>query len=63
MIDGDKITFTKQEIQEAREHYCRVADEFKPEKLDEAFDFRYPFYLGKAEVLTDILKMYESLEG
>ena len=62
-IDGEKITLTRQEIQEARDHYCKVADKFKPKKKDEHVDFRYAFYLGKADVLTDLLKMYEPLEG
>ena len=62
-IEDEKITLTRQEIQEARDHYCKVADKFKPKKKDEALDHRYMFYLGKAEVLTDILKMFEPLEG
>lgn len=62
-IEGDKITLTKQEIQEAFEHFCKVADKFKPNRLDKAYDFRYPLYLGKAEILRDTLKMFEPLEG
>lgn len=60
-IEGDSITITKQELQEARDHYCKVADKFKPRK-NKGFDYRYALYLGKAGVLTDILKMFEPLE-
>ena len=62
-IEGEKITLTRQEIQEARDHYCKVADKFKPKKESETLDPRYMLYLGKADVLTDMLKMYEPLEG
>lgn len=58
-IEGDSITITKQELQEARDHYCKVADKFSLYKDDEP---RMMFYLGKAGVLTDLLKMFEPLE-
>lgn len=60
-IDGDSITITKQELEEFRNHYCEVADKFKPRKNKEP-DFRYTLYLGKAAVLTDILKMFEPID-
>jgi hypothetical protein len=41
-------------LEEIRDHYCNVADKFKPKKGDEKFDFRYPFYLGKADIVVDI---------
>ena len=62
-IEGDKITLTKKELEECCRHYCKVGDKFKPKKGDEKFNFEYPFYLGKADALTDILKMFEPLEG
>ena len=55
------ITITKQELQEARDHYCKVADKFKPRKNKEP-DYRYTLYLGKAAVLTDMLKMFEPID-
>lgn len=61
-IDGNDITITKKELQEAKEHYCKVADKFKPKPKREV-DMRYYFYLGKADILNDILKMFEPLEG
>ena len=62
-IEGDSITLTKQKIQEAKNHYCKVADKFKPKKNDTTLDPRYMLYIGKADVLIDILKMFEPLEG
>ncbi len=61
-IDGEKITLTRQELIEARDHYCKVADKFKPKKNGKV-DIRYGMFLGKADALTDILKMFEPLEG
>lgn len=58
-IDGDSITITKQELEEARDHYCKVADKFSLYKDDEP---RMMFYLGKAAVLTDILKLFEPID-
>lgn len=40
----------------------KVADKFKPKKGDEKFDFKYPFFIGKADIVVDILKMFEPLE-
>lgn len=60
-IDGDSITITKQELQEAYEHFCKVADKFKP-KRNQEWDVRYALYLGKCAILRDILKMFEPLE-
>ena len=61
-IDSDKITLTRQEIQEARDHYCKVSGMFMPRNDDADTDFRYGYYVGKADVLTDMLKMFEPLE-
>ena len=46
-IEGDNITISKKELQEAHDHFCKVADKFKPRKNKE-FDPRYALYLGKA---------------
>lgn len=61
-IEGESITLNKKELEEIRDHYCKIADKFKPKKNDEKFDFEYPFYIGKADVVVDILKMFEPLE-
>ena len=60
-IEGDSITITKQELEEARDHFCKVADKFKPRKNKEP-DYRYALYLGKAAILTDVLKMFEPID-
>lgn len=60
-IESDKITLTRQEIEEARDHYLKVADKLKPKKGQQTTDNRYMFYLGKADVLIDTLKMFDSL--
>jgi len=64
VVYDDKITISKKALEECRDHYCKVADKFKPKpkKCDEKFDFKYPFYLGKADVCIDLLKHFEPLE-
>ena len=61
-IEGESITLNKKELEEIRDHYCKVADKFKPKKGDEKFDFKYPYYIGKADIVVDILKMFDPLE-
>ena len=34
-IEGESITLNKKELEEIRDHYCKVADKFKPKKNDE----------------------------
>lgn len=60
-IEGEKITFTKEELKVSYEHFCKEADKFKPRKKKD-FDFRYAYYLGKAEVLHDLLKLFEPID-
>ena len=61
-IEGDGIWISKKALEECRDHYCKVADKFKPKKKDIAIDFKYPFYFGKADVCIDLLKHFEPLE-
>ena len=60
-IEGNKITFTKEELQEAHEHFCKVADKYKPQKNRE-WDMRYAYYLGKCTILRDMLKLFEPID-
>ena len=62
-IDRDFITLTKKELEEIRDHFCKVADKFKPKKDDEKFDFRYPYYLGRADSVVYILKLFEPIDS
>lgn len=55
-IDGEYIRINKAELEEFAEHYYNVASEKGRGKIGW-------FYLGKGEVLIDILKMFEPLEG
>lgn len=55
-VDGDNIIITKDELEKWRDHYQNEADTKGRGKIGW-------FYLGKREVLIDILKMFEPLEG
>lgn len=55
-IDGDNIIITKSELERWRDHYQEVANRRGRGKIGW-------FYLGKREVMIDILKMFEPLEG
>ena len=55
-IDGEYICISKKELEEWREHYHNVASEKGKGRIGW-------FYLGKREVLIDILKMFEPLMG
>lgn len=61
-IEGDGIWISKAALEECRDHYCTVADKFKPKPQKEVSDLRYPFFLGKADVCNDLLKHFETLE-
>lgn len=61
-IDDNKIIITKEELQEIKEHYLNVADKYKSKNNNDVIDVRYPYYIGKAAVLIDILKMFEPID-
>lgn len=61
-IEDNKITLTKEELQEARDHYLNVADKYKLNDDSSVIDIRHAYYLGKAAVLIDILKMFEPID-
>lgn len=50
-------------LEQFRNHYFGVADNQKRKFKKGEDNFRFPFYLGKAEVCTDLLKMFDPLEG
>lgn len=62
VVYDDKITISKAALEECRDHYCKVADKFKPKPKKQDLDFRWPFYIGKADVCIDLLKHFEPLE-
>lgn len=55
-IDGDSITISKAELEKWRNNYHTMA-------LEEDMNEIKWFYLGKREVMIDILKHFESLIG
>lgn len=60
-IEGDGIWISKAALKKCKNHYCKVADKFKPRKKQH-WDYRWTFYLGKADVCNDLLKHFETLE-
>jgi hypothetical protein len=62
VVYDDKITISKKALEECKQHYCKVADKFSPKPKKQDLDFRYPFYLGKADICVDLLKHFEPLE-
>ena len=62
VVYDDKITISKSALEECRDHYHKVADKFKPKPKKQDLDFRWPFYVGKADVCIDLLKHFEPLE-
>jgi len=61
-IENDGIWISKSALEECKKHYCKVADKFSIKPKKQELDFRYPFYLGKADICVDLLKHFESLE-
>ena len=59
-IMDDGIWLPKKVLEELQEHYCEVADKNKKDWIIKG-DFKYPFYLGKADVYRDLLKHFEEL--
>ena len=55
-VNGDTITISKKDLEEARDHYLKVK---MRNENDPLLSF---YYTGKADVLTDILKQFEPLE-
>lgn len=55
-IPCNTITITKQALEEWRDHYFEVATNIERFPIDQ---WQQKFYLGKADVLTEILKHFE----
>ena len=58
-ITDDAITIKKEVLEQLRDHYYNVAIDMELSEQDE----KQMFYLGKHEVIVNLLKMFESLEG
>ena len=61
VVEGDKITLDRAELEELRDHYCKCADKYKPKRKDKVPDFHYGFYLGKADVCVEMLQCFDDL--
>lgn len=53
VVYDDKITISKKALEELRQYYKRTANNATPYNM---------YYVGKADILTDILKHFEPLE-
>lgn len=58
-IEGDSITITKQELQEASKHYKELSRKSLHSK---AFGAAF-YYKGKYDILLDTLKLFEQTEN
>ena len=55
-VNEDSITIKKEVLEQWRDHYLEVSKSESREQLS-------LLYLGKHDVIVDILKMFEPLEG
>ena len=62
-IENDGIWISKKALEECKKHYCKVADQCKKEYFDGKDNFKFPMYIGKADVYRDLIKHFEQLEG
>lgn len=63
-MDGlQTITITKEALEKWRDHYDENAMEYINNRKFGHFHGRYGYFLGKRDVLADLLKMFEELEG
>lgn len=58
-IDGDNITIPKKILERLRDHYQNIVQRKQAQNIS----LGQYYYLGKATVLTDLLKLFEPLEG
>ena len=58
-ITDDAITIKKKVLEQWRDHYFNNALDMELSEQDK----KQMFYLGKHEVIVDLLKMFEPLEG
>ena len=60
-IENDGVWLSRAEIEQWREHYAKVADKHKKAFVDDKDgSFKFPFYLGKVEVMIDLLKLFDN---
>lgn len=59
MIKGDSIIIPKNVLERLRNHYQGVVQRKQAQNIS----LGQHYFLGKASVLTDLLKLFEPLEG
>lgn len=62
-IENNGIWIPKKVLKQLQKQYCKVADQCKKEYFDGKDNFKFPMYIGKADVYIDLLKHFEQLEG
>lgn len=64
MITGDSIIIKKEALERLRNHYDKKADEYGTFSFTMlGYDVSPVYYNGKTDILTDLLKLFEPLEG
>lgn len=64
MIKGDSIIIPKKTLERLRKHYDKKADEYGTFSITMlGYDVSSVYYNGKTDILTDLLKLFEPLEG
>lgn len=58
-IKGDSIIIPKNVLERLRDHYQGIVQRKQAQNIS----LGQLYYLGKATVLTDLLKLFEPLEG
>lgn len=56
-VNGDTITINKKDLEEERDYYRKISDMY------DADNVLGHYYFGKADVLIELLKQFEPLEG
>lgn len=62
MIKGDSIILPKKTLERWRDHYQSIADANCDSK-NPLGTFKFSYYNGKTDILTELLKLFEPLEG
>ena len=62
MIKGDSIIIPKKVLERFRDHYQNIADA-NYNSDNPLGTFKFAYYNGKTDILTDLLKLFELLEG
>ncbi len=63
-IQNEGIWIKKSALEELGKYYSEAANAERPEWIGGAVNTMFTFFfLGKVEIITDLLKMFDNLEG